>query len=154
MLFLTFSGTRLRKKSRANGIITKKAKAEAKFIRQSGGRGQYGHVFLEIEPLERGKGFVFENKIVGGAIPKEFITDESKAAPKRLFSAPVFKKDGEKLKVDYKIGDFVEHKMWGRGQVLNVKKLSDDTELDVHFSNIGLKHLLVSFAPLQKVEKE
>ncbi|HBN84888.1 MAG TPA: elongation factor G [Clostridiales bacterium] len=53
--------------------ITKKAKAEGKFVRQSGGHGQYGHCVIEIEPLETGKGFVFENKIVGGTIPKEFI---------------------------------------------------------------------------------
>lgn len=49
------------------------AKAEGKFIRQTGGRGQYGHVWLEVEPLERGKGFEFVNKIVGGTIPREFI---------------------------------------------------------------------------------
>jgi elongation factor G len=49
------------------------AKVEGKFVRQSGGRGQYGHVWIEIEPLERGKGFEFVNKIVGGTIPKEFI---------------------------------------------------------------------------------
>jgi elongation factor G len=46
---------------------------DSKFVRQSGGRGQYGHVVLEIEPLERGAGFVFENKIVGGVVPKEYI---------------------------------------------------------------------------------
>ena len=53
--------------------IKGKATAEGKFIRQSGGRGQYGHVIIDIEPLERGQGFVFENAIVGGVIPKEFI---------------------------------------------------------------------------------
>ncbi len=53
--------------------IKKKATAEGKFIRQSGGRGQYGHVVIDVEPLERGQGFVFENAIVGGIIPKEFI---------------------------------------------------------------------------------
>ncbi|MBN1162257.1 elongation factor G [Patescibacteria group bacterium] len=46
---------------------------EGKYIRQTGGRGQYGHVIVKIEPLERGKGYEFENKIVGGAIPKEYI---------------------------------------------------------------------------------
>ena len=46
---------------------------DSKFVRQSGGRGQYGHVVLEIEPLERGSGFIFENKIVGGVVPKEYI---------------------------------------------------------------------------------
>lgn len=54
--------------------ITKAVKTEGKFIRQSGGRGQYGHVVLEIEPAEPGEGFIFENKIVGGVVPKEYIT--------------------------------------------------------------------------------
>ena len=49
------------------------ADGEGKFVRQSGGRGQYGHAKIKIEPLEAGKGFEFENNIVGGAIPKEFI---------------------------------------------------------------------------------
>ncbi len=53
--------------------ITKSVTAEGKFIRQSGGRGQYGHVILEVEPNEKGKGFEFESCIVGGVIPKEFI---------------------------------------------------------------------------------
>ncbi len=54
------------------------AKVEGKFIRQSGGRGQYGHVWLELEPIESGTGFEFENKIVGGAIPKEYINPVQK----------------------------------------------------------------------------
>jgi len=49
------------------------AEAEGKFIKQTGGRGQYGHCFLKIEPLERGKGIEFENKVVGGSIPREYI---------------------------------------------------------------------------------
>jgi len=53
--------------------IRKKVKAEGKFIRQSGGRGQYGHAIIEVEPLERGSGYEFVNKIVGGAVPKEYI---------------------------------------------------------------------------------
>jgi len=53
--------------------IRKKVKAEGKFIRQSGGRGQYGHAIIEVEPLERGTGYEFVNKIVGGAVPKEYI---------------------------------------------------------------------------------
>ena len=54
--------------------IGKEIEAEGKFIRQSGGRGQFGHVFLRLEPLKSGEGFQFENKIVGGAIPKEYIS--------------------------------------------------------------------------------
>jgi elongation factor G len=53
--------------------ITGSAQGEGKFIRQSGGRGQYGHAVIEIEPNERGKGVEIENKIVGGVIPKEYI---------------------------------------------------------------------------------
>jgi len=53
--------------------IRKKAEAETRFVRQTGGRGQYGHVVLSIEPGESGKGFVFESKVVGGVIPKEYI---------------------------------------------------------------------------------
>ena len=53
--------------------ITKSAEGEGKYVRQSGGRGQYGHAKIKIEPLKDGQGFVFENAIVGGAIPKEFI---------------------------------------------------------------------------------
>ncbi|KAF0140815.1 MAG: translation elongation factor G [Stygiobacter sp. RIFOXYC12_FULL_38_8] len=53
--------------------ITKKVQAEGKFVKQSGGRGKFGHVWIEFEPNEVGKGFEFENAIVGGAVPKEFI---------------------------------------------------------------------------------
>ena len=53
--------------------IRNKVKVEGKFIRQSGGRGQYGHVWLEMEPLEPGSGIQFESKIVGGVVPKEYI---------------------------------------------------------------------------------
>ncbi|NLN04467.1 MAG: elongation factor G [Clostridiaceae bacterium] len=53
--------------------IRKAVKAEGKFVRQSGGRGQYGHCVIEVEPKERGTGYEFVNKIVGGVIPKEYI---------------------------------------------------------------------------------
>jgi elongation factor G len=54
--------------------ITKPADGEGKFIRQSGGRGQYGHACVQVQPNEKGKGIEIENKIVGGAIPKEYIS--------------------------------------------------------------------------------
>lgn len=53
--------------------ITKTQKSEVKYARQSGGKGQYGHVIIELSPLERGTGYLFENKVTGGAIPKEYI---------------------------------------------------------------------------------
>ena len=53
--------------------IRGKAEAEGKFIRQTGGRGQYGDAFIRVEPLEAGKGFEFVNEIVGGVVPREYI---------------------------------------------------------------------------------
>ncbi len=53
--------------------ISRQVKTEGKYIKQTGGRGQYGHVMIELEPNESGEGFEFVNKVVGGAIPKEYI---------------------------------------------------------------------------------
>jgi len=66
--------------------IKKKVNQEGKYIKQSGGRGQYGHVWLEVEPLEAGKGFEFVNKIVGGTIPKEYIPAVEKGVVEALES--------------------------------------------------------------------
>jgi elongation factor G len=64
--------------------ITKTVEIEGKFVRQSGGRGQYGHVWLRLEPQERGTGFIFENKIVGGVVPREYIPAVSKGVEEAL----------------------------------------------------------------------
>ncbi|MBQ0055024.1 MAG: elongation factor G [Synergistaceae bacterium] len=64
--------------------IRKPARAEGKFVRQSGGKGQYGDVVLEIEPLEGGVGFEWEDKIVGGAVPKEYVPAAQKGAEDAL----------------------------------------------------------------------
>jgi len=64
--------------------ITQPVKAEGRFVRQSGGRGQYGHVWLDLEPLEPGGGFEFIDKIVGGAIPKEYIPAVGKGVQEAL----------------------------------------------------------------------
>jgi elongation factor G len=53
--------------------IRKKVTSEGKFVRQTGGRGQFGHVWIEVEPNEKGKGFEFENAIIGGVVPREYI---------------------------------------------------------------------------------
>jgi elongation factor G len=52
--------------------IRKAVKAEGRFVRQTGGKGQYGHAVISLEPLERGSGFVYESKVVGGSVPREF----------------------------------------------------------------------------------
>ncbi len=64
--------------------VMRTAEAEGKFIRQSGGHGQYGHLWLRLEPLERGKGFEFENGITGGVIPREFIPGIEKGVTEAL----------------------------------------------------------------------
>ncbi|PIW48799.1 MAG: elongation factor G [Zetaproteobacteria bacterium CG12_big_fil_rev_8_21_14_0_65_54_13] len=64
--------------------IRAKTKAEGKFVRQSGGRGQYGHCWLEIEPLEVGGGFEFIDKVTGGAIPREYIPAVGKGAEEAM----------------------------------------------------------------------
>ena len=64
--------------------LTKKATAEGRFVRQSGGRGQFGVVELEVEPLERGAGFQFENKVVGGTVPKEYVNPVMQGAREAL----------------------------------------------------------------------
>ena len=53
--------------------IRRKGEAQGKYVRQTGGRGQYGDVYIEVEPNEAGGGFVFENKIVGGSVPREYV---------------------------------------------------------------------------------
>ncbi|HUL44932.1 MAG TPA: elongation factor G [Bacteroidota bacterium] len=66
--------------------IRKKVEQEGKFIRQSGGRGQFGHVWIVVEPNEKGKGYEFENAIVGGAIPKEYINPVSEGIQEAMLN--------------------------------------------------------------------
>ncbi len=97
--------------------IRKAVKAEGKFVRQSGGRGQYGHCVLEIEPQEPGSGYTFVNKIVGGAIPKEYI-------------API----------DEGIQDAMQNGVLGGYQVLDVKvTLVDGSYHEVDSSEMAFK---------------
>ncbi len=69
--------------------VTKTAKVQGKFKRQSGGRGQYGDVWIEVHPLEHGKGFEFVDKIVGGAIPKNFIPSVEKGVRQAMSEGAV-----------------------------------------------------------------
>lgn len=64
--------------------IRKTVEVEGKFVRQSGGRGQYGHVWLRLEPLAEGEGYKFENAIIGGVIPKEFVPAIDKGAREQM----------------------------------------------------------------------
>jgi elongation factor G len=69
--------------------VTKSAEGEGKLVKQSGGRGQYGHVVLDMSPQERGKGVVIENKVVGGNIPKEYIPACKKGIEEALLNGVV-----------------------------------------------------------------
>ncbi len=69
--------------------IRKAVRQEGKFVRQSGGKGQYGHVVLDIQPQQRGKGYEFENKTVGGSIPKEYVPAVDKGIREAMTSGPM-----------------------------------------------------------------
>ena len=69
--------------------ITKPVRVEGRFVRQTGGHGQFGHVWLEMEPLERGAGIFFENAIVGGVIPREYISAVEKGVRAALENGPL-----------------------------------------------------------------
>jgi elongation factor G len=69
--------------------VTKSVQSEGRYIRQTGGKGQYGHVVIQIEPAPRGTGYVFENKTVGGVIPKEYINPVSKGIQQAMSSGIV-----------------------------------------------------------------
>jgi elongation factor G len=85
-----------------------KAEARGKFIRQSGGRGQYGDVVITVEPSEPGKGFEFENATVGGVVPKEFINAIEKGAKEALESGIVAGYPMEDVKVTLTDGSYHE----------------------------------------------
>lgn len=82
------------------------SEAEGKYIRQSGGRGQYGHVWLRVEPLERGEKFEFENAIKGGAIPQEFIPAVEKGVKEALGKGVVAGYPIQDIKVTLYDGSF------------------------------------------------
>ncbi len=69
--------------------ITRAADVEGKFVRQSGGRGQYGHVKIQVEPLPRGTGFEFENGVVGGTVPRDYIPAVQKGVEEALQNGPL-----------------------------------------------------------------
>ena len=69
--------------------ITRPVDVQGKFVRQSGGRGQYGDVRLKAEPLERGSGFEFENAVVGGTIPREYIPAVQKGVEEAMQNGPL-----------------------------------------------------------------
>ncbi len=88
--------------------ITKEATGEGKYIRQSGGRGQYGHCVLIVRPKTRGEGYLFNNKIVGGVIPKEFIAPIEKGVRECLANGIITSFPVVDIEVDVVDGSFHE----------------------------------------------
>jgi len=86
--------------------ITKTVEQNTKFVRQSGGRGQYGHVVITVEPNESGKGYEFVNKIVGGAIPKEYITPVSAGIQQAMKTGVIAGYPVEDVKVTLTFGSY------------------------------------------------
>ncbi len=86
--------------------ITKAVEHESKFVRQSGGRGQYGHVYLRIEPLPQGTGYEFVNEIVGGVIPKEYIPAVDKGVQEQMLNGVLAGYPVEDVKVTLYDGSY------------------------------------------------
>ncbi|MBZ5535447.1 MAG: elongation factor G [Acidobacteriia bacterium] len=88
--------------------IRKRAEAEGKFIRQTGGRGQYGHVKIYVEPAMPGEGFVFENKVVGGSIPREYINPVEKGIAEAMETGVLAGYEMQDVKVTLYDGSYHE----------------------------------------------
>ncbi len=88
--------------------IRENVKQETKFVRQSGGKGQYGHVVIEVGPNEKGKGFIFENAITGGVIPKEYIPAVEKGIEEAMKSGVLAGYPVEDVKVKLVFGSYHE----------------------------------------------
>lgn len=88
--------------------ITREAQGEGRFVRQTGGRGQYGHVKIRVEPLETGGGFEFVNKIVGGSIPREYISPVQKGIKEAMESGVLAGYEMDDIKVTLYDGSYHE----------------------------------------------
>ncbi len=88
--------------------VRKTVEAEGKFVRQSGGKGQYGHVWIKIEPQEPGAGYAFENAVVGGSVPKEFISSVDKGVQEQMKNGVIAGYPVEDVKVTLFDGSYHE----------------------------------------------
>ena len=88
--------------------IRKNSESEGKFVRQSGGRGQYGHVKIRVEPSVEGEGFLFNNAVVGGAVPKDFIPAVEKGVREAMEAGPLAGYEVQNIKVTLYDGSYHE----------------------------------------------
>ncbi|MDQ3012031.1 MAG: elongation factor G, partial [Acidobacteriota bacterium] len=123
--------------------IRKPAKAEEKYARQTGGRGQYGHVVLEIEPNEPGAGFEFINKIVGGVIPKEYIPAVEKGVREALAGG---------ILAGYELVDIIVRLTFGSYHEVDSSEMAFKIAGSIAFKEAARKASPVLLEPVMKVE--
>ncbi|HUX07666.1 MAG TPA: elongation factor G [Acidobacteriota bacterium] len=123
--------------------ITRPAIGEAKYVRQTGGRGQYGHVKLELEPVPGHKGFTFINKIVGGAIPKEFISSCQKGVKEAMSGGALAGYEMDGIKVSLVDGSYHE---------VDSSELSFKVAASMAFKEAAAKANPVLLEPLMQIE--
>lgn len=123
--------------------IKKPAKGEEKYARQTGGRGQYGHVVLEIEPNEAGAGFEFVNKIVGGVIPKEYIPAVEKGVREALEGGII---------AGYELVDVKVNLVFGSYHEVDSSEMAFKIAGSIAFKTAAKKANPVLLEPVMKVE--
>jgi elongation factor G len=123
--------------------IRRKAESESKYIKQTGGRGQYGHVVLTVEPSESGKGLEFVNKVVGGAIPKEYIPAIEKGVRERMENGVIAGYPLRDIKVTVIDGSYHE---------VDSNEMAFKIAASMGFSDACKKADAVLLEPIMKVE--
>jgi elongation factor G len=123
--------------------IRKPVEQEGKYIRQSGGRGQYGHVWIKIEPQEAGKGYEFENAIVGGVIPKEYISAIDKGIKEQM---------GNGVLAGYPVVDFKVILFDGSYHDVDSSEMAFKIAASMAFKEGALKAKPVLLEPIMDVE--
>ncbi|WP_017940459.1 MULTISPECIES: elongation factor G [unclassified Thioalkalivibrio] len=125
--------------------VRKTVEQEGKFVRQSGGRGQYGHVWIRIEPLEPGEGYKFENAIVGGVVPKDYIPAVSKGIEEQM---------GNGVLAGYPVEDVKVTLFDGSYHDVDSNEMAFKVAGSMAFKEGALKAGAVLLEPMMKVEVE
>jgi elongation factor G len=123
--------------------IRKSVEAEGKFVRQSGGRGQYGHVEIRLEPLSPGAGYEFENSIVGGVVPREYINSVNKGIQEQI---------GNGVIAGYPVVDVKATLFDGSYHEVDSSEMAFKIAGSIAFKNAATKAHPVLLEPLMKVE--